>query len=55
MALVGGLAFHLVPLGTPGRPLRSLSTSVAVVMAVFAAVVMVALGSAYLYGAYLIG
>ena len=55
LVVVGGLAFNLVPLCTPGRPLRSLLTSAAVVMAVFAVVVMVALSSAYLYGVYLTG
>jgi len=53
LVVAGGLVFNLVPLGTPGRPLRALSTSAAVVMAVFLVVVMVALGSAYLYGIYL--
>ena len=55
LVVVGGLAFNLVPLCTPGRPLRSLLKSAAVVMAVFTVVVMVALGSAYLYGVYLTG
>jgi ABC-type sugar transport system ATPase subunit len=54
-AMVGAPRVNLVPLCTPGRPLRSLLTSAAVVMAVFAVVVMVALGSAYLYGVYLTG
>jgi hypothetical protein len=51
-----GSSLRAGPSGSPpDRPLRSLLTSAAVVMAVFAVVVMVALGSTYLYGVYLTG
>lgn len=53
LVVVGGLAFNLVPMCTPGRSLRSLLTSAAVVLAVFGVVVLLALGSAFLYGIYL--
>jgi hypothetical protein len=55
LVVIGGLAFNLVPLCKPGRPMRSLLNGAAVVLAVFAVVVVLALGSAYLYGIYLTG
>ncbi len=55
LVVIGGLAFNLVPLCRPGRSLRSLLTSAAVVLAVFGVVVLLALGSAFLYGIYLTG
>ncbi len=55
LVVVGGLAFNLVPMCTPGRSLRSLLTAAAVVLAVFGVVVLLALGSAFLYGIYLTG
>jgi hypothetical protein len=55
LVVVGGLAFNLVPLCRPGRPLRSLLVGAAVVLVVFFVVVLLALGSAFLYGIYLTG
>ncbi len=55
LVVVGGLAFNLVPMCTPGRTFRSLLTAAAVVLAVFGVVVLLALGSAFLYGIYLTG
>lgn len=55
LVVVGGLAFNLVPMCTPGRSLRSLLRAAAVVLAVFGVVVLLALGSAFLYGIYLTG
>lgn len=55
LVVVGGLAFNLVPMCTPGRSLRSLLRAAAMVLAVFGVVVLLALGSAFLYGIYLTG
>ena len=55
LVVIGGLAFNLVPLCKPGRSLRSLLRAAAVVLAVFGVVVLLALGSAFLYGIYLTG
>ena len=53
--VVGGRAFNLVPLRTPGRRLRALLAAAAVVLAVFDVVVLLALGSAFRYGTYVTG
>ncbi len=55
LVVVGGLAFNLVPMCTPGRTLRSLLGSALVVLGVFVVVLLLALGSAFLYGIYLTG
>ena len=55
LVVIGGLAFNLVPLCKEGKPVASLLKGGAVVLAVFAAVVLLALGSAYLYSLYLQG
>lgn len=55
LVVVGGLAFNLVPLCTPGRTVAALIKGAGVVLAVFAVVIALALGSAYLYGLYLGG
>ena len=55
LVVIGGLAFNLVPLCTAGKPFTSLLKGGGVVLAVFAAVVLLALGSAYLYSLYLQG
>jgi hypothetical protein len=55
LVVVGGLAFNLVPMCTAGRTLRSLLGSALVVLGVFVVVLLLALGSAFLYGIYLTG
>lgn len=55
MALVvlGGLAFNLVPLCEPGRPLKDVLRATMIVIAIFVVVLVLAIGAAYLYGIYL--
>lgn len=53
LVVLGGLAFNLVPLCQPGRPLASLGKAALVVLIVLLIAVALAIGSAYLYGLYL--
>ena len=53
LVVLGGLAFNLVPFCQPGRPARELWKAALVVVIVFVVVVLLALGSAWLYGVYL--
>jgi hypothetical protein len=53
LVVVGGLAFNLLPLCEPGRPLRSVVRAGLVVIAILLVVFVLAIGSALLYGAYL--
>jgi hypothetical protein len=53
LVVVGGLAFNLVPFCDPDKPLRKLLKAGVIVLVVFAVTVLLALGSAYLYGLYL--
>jgi len=53
LVVIGGLAFNLVPLCQPGKPVRSVVKGGLIVLAVFVVVVLLALGSAQLYGVYL--
>jgi hypothetical protein len=53
MVVLGGLAFNLVPFCQPGRPARELWKAALVIVIVFVVVVLLALGSAWLYGVYL--
>ena len=53
LVVLGGLAFNLVPLCEPGRPLRELLRAAVTIAVIFAAVLLLALSSAYLYGVYL--
>jgi hypothetical protein len=53
LVVLGGLAFNLVPLCEPGRPVRDLLRAAMIVVVVFAVVLALALASAYLYGVYL--
>jgi hypothetical protein len=55
LVVLGGLAFNLVPLCEPGRPARDLVKAAGIVTLVFAAVLALALTSAWLYGAWLQG
>jgi hypothetical protein len=53
LVVLGGLAFNLVPLCEPGRPARSLVKAAIIVVVVFVVVLILALGSAPLYGEWL--
>lgn len=53
LVVLGGLAFNLVPLCVPGRPLRAVLKAALIVLVVLLAAVALAIGSAYLYGLYL--
>jgi hypothetical protein len=53
LVVLAGLAFNLVPLCAPGRPLRSLVTGAIVVAIIFVIVTLLALGSALAYSWYL--
>ena len=53
LVVVGGLAFNLVPLCQPGRPLRDIGKAALVILIVFVVVLLLALASAWLYGVYL--
>ena len=53
LVVVGGLAFNLVPFCQPGKPLRGVIKAGIIVLIVFAVAVLLALGSAQLYGVYL--
>ena len=55
LVVLAGLAFNLVPLCTPGRPLRSLIKAALIILAIFVVVLAIALGSAMLYSVYLSG
>ena len=52
LVVVGGLAFNLVPLCEPGRPLSSVVKAGLVVLVILVIVVALAIGSAALYGVY---
>ena len=51
--MFGGLVFNLVPLCQPGRPARDLWKAAVVIAIIFVVILLLALGSAYLYGVYL--
>ena len=53
LVVFAGLAFNLMPLCTPGRPLRSVVIAALVVLAIFVIVTLLALASAMLYAVYL--
>jgi hypothetical protein len=53
LVVLMGLAFNLVPLCQPGRPIRSLVMAVIVIAVIFVVVTALALGSAVLYSIYL--
>jgi hypothetical protein len=53
LVVVGGLAFNLVPVCEPGRPLRGVVNAGLIVIAILLVVFVLAIGSALLYGAYL--
>jgi len=53
LVVVGGLAFNLVPLCQPGRPLKSVVKAGIVVLTILVVVVALAIGSAELYAIFL--
>ncbi|MFO1351175.1 MAG: hypothetical protein U1F68_11095 [Gammaproteobacteria bacterium] len=53
LVVLGGLAFNLVPQCVPGKPLAGVIRAGIVVIVVLLIVAALAIGSAYLYGAYL--
>jgi len=53
LVVLGGLAFNLVPLCQPGRPLKSVVTAAVVVLTILVVVIGLAIGSAELYAIFL--
>lgn len=53
LVVLGGLAFNLVPLCQPGRPLKGVVTAALIVVAILLVVVAIAIASAHLYGVFL--
>jgi len=53
LVVVGGLAFNLVPLCEPGRPVSSVVKAGVIVFVILLVVVALAIGSAALYGVYI--
>jgi hypothetical protein len=53
LVVLGGLAFNLVPLCVPGRPLSSVVRAAVTVLVILVIAICLAIGSAYLYGIYL--
>ncbi len=53
LVVLGGLAFNLVPLCVPGRPLGSVVRAGLIVLAILVAVILLALGATELYTLYL--
>jgi hypothetical protein len=55
VVVVSGLANNLLPLCEPGVPVRSLVNCGLVVAAIFVAVLIISIASAYLYGRVFVG
>jgi hypothetical protein len=53
LVIVAGLANNLLPLCEAGRPFGSVVRVALIVLAIFGAVALLAIGSAWLYGLYL--
>lgn len=53
LVVLAGFANNLLPLCEPGRPLSSVIRTAVIVLVLFVAVALIAIGSAYLYGLYL--
>ena len=53
LVVVGGLAFNLVPLCQPGRPLKGVVKAGIVVLTILVIVIGLAIGSAELYAIFL--
>ena len=54
LVVLGALAFNLVPLSRPGVPAKSLIKAGLIVLILLLVIVALAIGSAYLYGLYLV-
>jgi len=54
LVVLGALAFNLVPLSRPGVPAKSLIKAGLIVLILLLLIVALAIGSAYLYGLYLV-
>ncbi|MEZ5667062.1 MAG: hypothetical protein R3F55_06455 [Alphaproteobacteria bacterium] len=53
LVILGGLAFNMVPMAQPGRKLRGVIKTGIIVLVILGVVILLALGSAELYSAYL--
>ncbi len=53
LAVLGGLAFNLIPQCVPGYPLRRVRNTALLVLVILIVAVVLAIGSAHLYGVYL--
>ena len=53
LVVVGGLAFNLVPLCQPGRPMKSVVKAGIIVLTILVVVIGLAIGSAELYAIFL--
>lgn len=53
LVVLGGLAFNLVPLCQPGRPLRSVVKAGVIVLTILLVVIMLSIGVTELYVLYL--
>jgi hypothetical protein len=53
LVVIAGLANNLLPLCEPGRPFGSIVRMGLLIIAIFFAVALLAIGSAHLYGLYL--
>ena len=53
LVVLAGLAFNLVPLCTPGRPVASLVKAALIIVVVFIVVAALSMGSVELYAMYL--
>ena len=53
LVVVGGLAFNLVPMCVAGKSFKSVIRGGVIVIVIFIVVVLIALGSAELFGIYL--
>ena len=53
LVVLGGLAFNLVPLCVPGKPLAGVVKAAITVLIILVIAICLAMSSAYLYGIYL--
>lgn len=53
LVVLAGLAFNLVPLCTPGRPVTSLIKAALIIMIIFIVVAALSMGAVQLYAMYL--
>ena len=53
LVVFAGLAFNLMPFAQPGKPVKALYKTALIVAIVFLVILLLAIGSAELYGVYL--